>query len=412
MNSPASAPLRLHVPEPTGRPGQHTDFSYLHLSPAGAVRRPPIDTQPVDTSDLAFALIRVLDADGNAVGPWAPDLTPDQLRFGLRAMLKTRLFDARMLIAQRQKKLSFYMQCLGEEAIAVAHALALESGDMNFPTYRQQGLLMAREVPLVELMCQLFSNQRDPMKGRQLPVLYSFRKYGFFSISGNLATQMPQAVGWGMASAIKGDTKIASGWIGDGSTSEADFHTALTFAHVYRAPVIINVVNNQWAISTFEALAGGEGTTFAARGIGAGIAALRVDGNDFLAVHAASRWAADRARNNLGPTLIEWVTYRAGAHSTSDDPTKYRPADDWQHFPLGDPVARLKQHLIARGEWSDPQHTALQQELEVEIAAAQKEAESYGSLADGHVHSAASMFEDVYKDMPAHLLRQRQELGV
>ncbi|MEW6294257.1 MAG: 3-methyl-2-oxobutanoate dehydrogenase (2-methylpropanoyl-transferring) subunit alpha [Pseudomonadota bacterium] len=406
------APLRLHVPEPTGRPGQHTDFSYLHLSPAGAVRRPPIDTQPVETSDLAFALIRVLDDDGNAVGPWVPELTPEQLRFGLRAMLKTRIFDARMLIAQRQKKLSFYMQCLGEEAIAVAHALALEPGDMNFPTYRQQGLLMAREVPLVELMCQLFSNQRDPMKGRQLPVLYSFRKYGFFSISGNLATQMPQAVGWGMASAIKGDTKIASGWIGDGSTAEADFHTALTFAHVYRAPVIINVVNNQWAISTFEAIAGGEGTTFAARGIGAGIASLRVDGNDFLAVHAASRWAADRARNNLGPTLIEWVTYRAGAHSTSDDPTKYRPADDWQHFPLGDPVARLKQHLIARGEWSEDRHAAAQKELEAEIAAAQKEAESYGSLADGHVHSAASMFEDVYKDMPAHLLRQRQELGV
>ena len=288
----------------------------------------------------------------------------------------------------------------------------LDFEDLCFPTYRQQGLLMAREVPLVELMCQLFSNQRDPMKGRQLPVLYSFRKYGFFSISGNLATQMPQAVGWGMASAIKGDTKIASGWIGDGSTAEADFHTALTFAHVYRAPVIINVVNNQWAISTFEAIAGGEGTTFAARGIGAGIASLRVDGNDFLAVHAASRWAADRARNNLGPTLIEWVTYRAGAHSTSDAPTKYRPADDWQHFPLGDPVARLKQHLIARGEWSEDRHAAAQKELEAEIAAAQKEAESYGSLADGHVHSAASMFEDVYKDMPAHLLRQRQELGV
>lgn len=407
-----SIPLRLHVPEPTGRPGQHTDFSYLHVSPAGTVRRPPIDTQPVETSDLAFALIRVLDDDGNAVGPWVPELTPEQLRFGLRAMLKTRIFDARMLIAQRQKKLSFYMQCLGEEAIAVAHALALEPGDMNFPTYRQQGLLMAREVPLVELICQLFSNERDPMKGRQLPVLYSYRKYGFFSISGNLATQMPQAVGWGMASAIKGDTKIASGWIGDGSTAEADFHTALTFAHVYRAPVIINVVNNQWAISTFEAIAGGEGTTFAARGIGAGIASLRVDGNDFLAVHAASRWAADRARNNLGPTLIEWVTYRAGAHSTSDDPTKYRPADDWQHFPLGDPIARLKQHLIKLGEWSEEQHAAAQQALEAEIVAAQKEAESFGSLADGHVHSAASMFEDVYKDMPEHLLRQRQELGV
>ena len=224
------------------------------------------------------------------------------------------------------------------------------SGDMCFPTYRQQGLLLSRDdVDVVELMCQLLSNQRDPIRGRQLPVMYSYKRAGFFSISGNLATQFVQAVGWAMASAIKGDTQIASAWIGDGSTAEADFHNALTFAHVYRAPVILNVVNNQWAISTFQAIAGGEGTTFAARGVGAGIASLRVDGNDFLAVLAASRWAAERARRNLGPTLIEWVTYRAGAHSTSDDPSRYRPADDWQHFPLGDPVARLKQHLIGPG---------------------------------------------------------------
>ena len=187
------------------------------------------------------------------------------------------------------------------------------------------------------------------MKGRQLPVMYSYKRAGFFSISGNLATQFIQAVGWAMASAIKGDTKIASAWIGDGATAEADFHTALTFAHVYRAPVILNVVNNQWAISTFQAIAGGEATTFAARGVGCGIASLRVDGNDFLAVLAASRWAAERARSNLGPTLIEWLTYRAGAHSTSDDPSRYRPADDWQRFPLGDPIARLKQHLMRPG---------------------------------------------------------------
>ena len=328
-------------------------------------------------------------------------------------MMKTRIFDARMLIAQRQKKMSFYMQCLGEEAIAIAHALALDPGDMCFPTYRQQGLLLARDdVDMVEMICQLLSNERDPMKGRQLPVMYSYKRAGFFSISGNLATQFIQAVGWGMASAIKGDTRIASGWIGDGATAEADFHTALTFAHVYRAPVILNVVNNQWAISTFQAIAGGEGTTFAARGVGCGIASLRVDGNDFLAVHAASRWAAERARRNLGPTLIEWVTYRAGPHSTSDDPSKYRPADDWAHFPLGDPIARLKQHLIAIGAWSEQEHEALQKELEAQVAAAQKEAESYGTLADGHMRSAAEMFEDVYKDMPEHLRRQRQQLGV
>ena len=410
--TPHSA-LRLHVPEPTGRPGAKTDFSYLSISPAGAVRRPPTDTAPADTADLATSLVRVLDDDGRACGPWAPAMHPERLRRGLRAMMKTRVFDARMLIAQRQKKLSFYMQCLGEEAIAVAHSMALQDGDMCFPTYRQQGLLLARDdISMVELICQLMSNQRDPIKGRQLPVMYSYKRAGFFSISGNLATQVPQAVGWAMASAIKGDSKIASAWIGDGSTAESDFHTALTFAHVYRAPVIINVVNNQWAISTFQAIAGGEGTTFAQRGVGVGIASLRVDGNDFLAVYAASQWAAERARSNCGPTLIEWETYRAGPHSTSDDPSKYRPADDWQRFPLGDPIERLKKHLIAIGEWSEAQHEATQKELEAEVIAAQKEAETHGSLLDGRVPSAATMFDDVYKDMPEHLRRQRQQLGV
>ena len=404
-------PLRLHVPEPTGRPGHVTDFSYLHLAKAGAVRRPRVDIAPADCSDLAYTLVRVLDDDGRAVGPWDPGLDAESLRRGLRAMLKTRAFDARMVIAQRQKRITFYMQCLGEEAIAVAHTLALAPGDMCFPTYRQQGLLLARDdVAMVDMMCQLMSNARDPLKGRQLPVMYSYKRAGFFSISGNLATQFVQAVGWAMASAIKGDTKIASGWIGDGATAESDFHTALTFAHVYRAPVILSVVNNQWAISTFQAIAGGEATTFAARGIGCGIASLRVDGNDFLAVVAASRWAAERARRNLGPTLIEWITYRAGAHSTSDDPSRYRPKDDWQRFPLGDPVARLKQHLIGLGAWSEAEHEATTKELEAEVAAALKEAAKYGSLLDGHIPPVATMFEDVYKDMPAHLREQLRQV--
>lgn len=405
-------PLSLHVPEPTGRPGCKTDFSYLQMSPAGAVRRPEVDVLFGDTADLVTVLIRVLDDEGNAVGPWAPQIEPEQLRFGLRTMMKTRIFDARMVIGQRQKKMSFYMTSLGEEAIGTAHALALKDGDMCFPTYRQQSLLMAREYPMVDMICQLLSNERDPMKGRQLPVMYSVKSKGFFSISGNLATQVPQAVGWAMASAIKGDTKIASAWIGDGATAESDFNTALTFAHVYRAPCIINVVNNQWAISTFQAIAGGESVTFAARGVGSGIASLRVDGNDFLAVYAASCWAAERARRNLGPTLIEWVTYRAGPHSTSDDPSRYRPADDWSRFPLGDPIARLRQHLTKIGAWSDDEHARVQADLEAEVLAAQKEAEQYGTLADGRVPSAASMFEDVYKDMPEHLRRQRQQLGV
>ncbi len=408
---PTPQPLRLHVPEPSGRPGQATDFSYLHLSAAGEVRRPEPDASPASTADLAFTLVRVLDDEGQAVGPWAPPVDLPLLRRGLRAMMRTRAFDAKMLIAQRQKKISFYMQCLGEEAIATAHALALREGDMCFPTYRQQGLLLARDdVPMAELICQLMSNARDPLQGRQLPVMYSYKRAGFFSISGNLATQFIQAVGWGMASAIKGDTAIASAWVGDGATAESDFGTALTFAHVYRAPVILNVVNNQWAISTFQAIAGGEATTFAARGVGSGIASLRVDGNDFLAVLAASRWAAERARGNLGPTLIEWLTYRAGAHSTADDPSRYRPADDAQRFPLGDPIARLKQHLERLGAWSPEEHASVGKELEVEVATALKEAERHGgTLIDGHVPPLETMFEGVYKDMPAHLHEQLRQ---
>ncbi len=406
--SDAHPPLRLHVPEPSGRPGHPTDFSYLRLAAAGSVARPPVDVSPVDTAELAYTLIRVLDDEGHAVGPWAPEADLALLRRGLGAMLRLRAFDARMLIAQRQRKISFYMQALGEEAIATAHALAIAPGDMCFPTYRQQGLLLARDdISLVELMCQALSNARDPMRGRQLPVMYSYKRAGYFSITGNLATQYIQAVGWAMASAIKGDTKIASAWIGDGATAEADFHAALVFAHVYRAPVILNVVNNQYAISTFQAIAGGEAATFAARGVGAGIASLRVDGNDFLAVLAASRWATERARANLGPTLIEWVTYRAGAHSTSDDPSRYRPADDWQRFPLGDPVERLRRHLIGLGAWSDEEHERTRLAFEAEVAAALKEAESHGgALIDNHVPPVASMFEDVYKEMPRHLREQ------
>jgi len=405
-------PLSLHVPEPPARPGRETDFTYLALSPAGSVRMPPIDSRPAQTRDIAEALVRVTDEAGNAVGPWDPHADVELLKRGLRTMMLVRVFDGRMLTAQRQKKISFYMQSLGEEAVAVGQAAALGADDMCFPTYRQQGILIARGYPLVDMMCQLYSNDRDPVLGRQMPVMYTSHKHGFFSIAGNLGLQYIQAVGWAMASAIKGDTRIAAAFIGDGSTAEADFHNALTFAAVYRAPVILNVVNNQWAISSFQGIAGGEAATFAARGVGNGIASLRVDGNDFLAVLAATRWAAERARRNLGPTLIEWVTYRAGAHSTADDPSKYRPANDWARFPLGDPIARLAQHLTTLGAWSDDEQARVQKEVEAEVLAAQKVAESYGTLASGHVHSTATMFDDVYKDMPPHLARQREQAGL
>ena len=172
-----------------------------------------------------------------------------------------------------------------------------------------------------------------------MPVMYSSRAHGFFSISGNLGTQYIQAVGWAMASAIKGETRIASAWIGDGSTAEADFHSALTFAAVYRPPVILNIVNNQWAISSFRASQAA--TRRRSRRAAWATASRRCASTATTSSRCSRRRAGptERARRGFGPTLIEWITYRAGAHSTSDDPSKYRPADDWKHFPLGDPVA-------------------------------------------------------------------------
>jgi 2-oxoisovalerate dehydrogenase E1 component alpha subunit len=213
-----------------------------------------------------------------------------------------------------------------------------------------------------------------------------------------------------MAAAIKGEPHISSSWVGDGSTAEADFHYALTFAAVYQAPVILNVVNNQWAISTFQGFAGGERRSFASRGLGLGIPGVRVDGNDLLAVSAVTQWAAERARSGGGPTLIEHVTYRGGAHSTSDDPSRYRPKDEWKAFPLGDPVKRLKQHLIRNGHWTEEQHVALQEELKDYVNEAWKEAVSYGTMTDGPQLDVRVMFDDVYADVTPQLERQRQEL--
>jgi len=403
-------PLSLHVPEPRFRPGDTVDFSDVEVPPAGTARRPDTAAAPDSFTELAYGLVRVLDEDGQAVGPWDPRLTSELKRRILRAMALTRAYDERMFRAQRQGKTSFYMKSTGEEAVAVAAAFALDRDDMCFPSYRQQGLLIARDWDLVDMMNQVYSNKGDRLEGKQLPIMYSTKAGAFFSISGNLATQYPQAVGWAMASAAKGDTRIAATWCGEGSTAEGDFHSACTFASVYRAPVILNVVNNQWAISSFSGFAGAEATTFAARAIGYGIAGLRVDGNDALAVYAATQWAAERARTNQGPTLIELFTYRAEGHSTSDDPSQYRSAQEYGAWPLGDPIVRLKQHLIAIGEWDEERHAAMDRELAEQVRAAQKEAEKNGVLGHGLHQPLDTLFEGVYEEMPWHLREQQAQM--
>src|SRR3954451_13820310 len=401
--------LALHVPEPPFRPGDTPDFSSLKIPAAGAAPRPDVAAPATETHPLTTQLVRVLGDDHKAVGPWDPKLDADTLCKMLRDMVTVRVFEDRMYRAQRQGKTSFYMKCTGEESIAVAAAAALVRDDMHFPTYRQQGLLVARGYPLTEMMNQIYSNKGDKLKGRQLPIMYSDKAFGFFSISGNLGTQFPQAVGWAMAAAIKGDSRIAMGWIGDGATAEGDFHSAMTFAAVYNAPVVLAVVNNQWAISSFSGIAGGERATSAQRAVGYGIASLRVDGNDALAVYAAVKWAADRARGNGGPTLIELFTCRAEGHSTSDDPSGFRPTTEAKAWPLGDPIERLKAHLFALGEWDDDRHAAMTAECDAAVRAAQKESEKLGVLPEQGKADVGSMFDDVYADVPWHLREQREQ---
>lgn len=402
---------RLHIPLPPARPGADPDFSYVERVAAGEVARPDPHTRIRELSnDLIWRMVGVLDDEGVATGPWDPQLDPEHLIFGLRHMIETRLYDDHMLRMQRQGKISFYMKSRGEEAVAVAAAMALKPSDMLFPSYRVQGLQIARGRNLVDLMCQCLSNSKDMCKGRQMPVMYHWKRGNIFSISGNLTTQYPQAVGWAMAAAIKGEDDVAAAWIGEGSSAEADFHHAMTFASVYRAPVILNIVNNQYAISTFQGTAGGEHRPFAARGPGYGIPGIRVDGNDFLAVYAVTAWAAERARSGTGATLIELLTYRMDAHSTSDDPSRYRPKNEPEAWPYGDPVERLKRHLIKFGQWSESRHSALIEEVQKQVEGEWQQAVSYGTMTEGPFLDKNELFEDVYADMPNHLILQRQQM--
>ena len=398
----------LHIPDAPHRPGDEPRFATFTQQP-GDLSRPDPRIRYEALHDHAYGLVRVLGDDGSAGGPWDAKLSPDVLRRGLETMVRIRHFDTRMLTMQRQGRLSFYLESKGEEAVATAAGMALEPGDLLFPSYRQQALMLVRGESLVDMACQCIGNRRDRSKGRQMPVHYTSRELNVVSISSPVGTQCPQAVGAAMAFAYRGEKHLAATWLGEGTTAQGDFHYALNFASVYLPPTIINVVNNQWAISTHRNLATG-GKTFAARAEGFGLPGIRVDGNDFPAVYAVTQWAAQRARAGAGPTLIELLTYRRGAHSSSDDPSRYRAADEGRFWPGGCPIERLATHLILMGEWTEEQHKELERRAEKEVLAAFKEAETFGSLAEPGDFSPAMVFDDVYSQTPPHLQRQREEL--
>ena len=403
--------LRLRIPEPA-RGESHAD-KVRFISAAGEMAKPALDEKVERIALMRKQLVRVLDDDGNAVGAWVPELSADEkrrraARHDARAQLR-RSHAARASPGQD----SFYMQCTrrGGDRLRTT-AARCEPGDMHFPTYRQQGLLIAAGYPLVDMMNQVLSNVHDPLKGRQLPVMYSSKAHGFFSISGNLATQYVQAVGWAMASALRGGTEIASAWIGEGATAESDFHAALVFASTYQAPVILNIVNNHWAISTPEDFARGASATFADRGYGFSIPALRVDGNDYLAVYAVSQWAAERARANLGPDVDRVGHAAVGCALHLRRPVGVPPAGRSRTLPArrSDRPAATTPHRH-RGVGRRPPAVAAATRSTREVETAFAEADSHGSVKGGeHVGSPTTMFDDVFAELPRHLREQRDQV--
>lgn len=401
-------PMELRVPTAPYRPGDVPRFAAFSHQP-GELACPDTLAPFEALREHAAGIIRVLDDDAVAHGPWNPQLSAQQLRHGLEMMMRSRHLDARMMAAHRQGRLSFYLSSRGEEASAVAATIAYAHRDMLFPSYRQPGLYLVRGMPILTIMCQCIGNRFDHTKGRQMPVHYSWRAGNVVSFSSPVGTQLPQAVGAAMAFAYRGDRQVVGAWVGDGTSAQGDFHYALNFASVYSPPCVLHVVDNQWAISTHRDVATG-GRTFAGRAEAYGLPGLRVDGNDFLAVYAVEQWAIERARRGGGPTLVELVTYRCDAHSTSDDPAQYRAANEAESWPGGDPIERLKRHLIGIGEWNDAADRQLNKALEQEIIATFEHAEAYGSASSGVDFPAATLFDDVYCNLPAHLQLQLEEL--
>ena len=407
--APRDTDGKIHVPDAPFRPGEEASFENWPWKPGDLPMPDPKNCHFQDTVDLANGLVRVLDDDGNASGEWDPGLTSEQLLSGLEHMVRLRIFDDRMMKMQRTGLLSFYMRSLGEEAIAIAQTMALEEQDWIFPSYRQPGAQFVRGRDMVSMICHCIGNEEDNIKGRQMPVHYSYREGRFISISSPVGTQFSQAVGVSLASSYKGLDEVTITWIGDGASAEGDYHYALNFASVFNAPVILNLVNNQWTISTHANFATGTGS-FASRGIPFGLASIRVDGNDFLALYSVTKWARERAAAGSGATHIEVLTYRTGAHSSSDDPSRYRPKNEHAKWPGGDPVDRLKEHLIKLGEWSLDQHKELEERIDGEVIDAYKEAVKFGDLANGPYPSADTIFTEVYEEMPWHLREQHDEM--
>jgi 2-oxoisovalerate dehydrogenase E1 component alpha subunit len=358
------------------------------------------DREPAFEAERAFPLYRVLRDDGSAD---AEDvLLPDAELVALyRLMLLSRQLDERMVAMQRQGRIGFYIGAIGEEATVIGSARAMEPQDWLFPSYREHAAALLRGLPLATFVCDLLGNAGDAMLGHQMPCHEAWEPGHFASISSPIATQIPQAVGAAWAARIKGDDMVSLAWFGEGATSANDFHAGLNFAGVRKVPVVFLCRNNGWAISVpREVQTGSE--TIAQKAIAYGMAGVRVDGNDLLAVLAATRRARERAAAGEGPTLIECVTYRIEGHSTSDDPRAYRPAELVEPWRRKDPILRMRLFLEKRGLLGDAEDARLREEAKARILEAVREAEAHPPKPP-----LETMFEGVYSEP---LRQQREQL--
>jgi 2-oxoisovalerate dehydrogenase E1 component alpha subunit len=347
-----------------------------------------------------WPLFRVLSDDGNA-DPSQATLPDAELLSLYRWMLLSRQLDERMVAMQRQGRIGFYIGAVGEEATVFGTAAGMEQGDWIFPCYREHGAALLRGMPLVTFLCDLLGNAGDRMLGHQMPCHEAWRPGLYTSISSPIGTQIPQAVGAAWAARIKGDQMVSLVYFGEGATSSNDFHTGLNFAGVNKVPVVFACRNNGWAISVpRERQTAAE--TIAQKAIAYGMRGERVDGNDLLAVHAATRRARARAAAGEGPTLLEFVTYRLEGHSTSDDPKAYRAPELVEPWRKRDPILRLRIHLGIRGLLPEETDARIRSEVKAEVLRAIQSAESFEPRPP-----LESMFQEVYAEP---LWQQREQL--
>src|SRR5712671_7990573 len=303
-----------------------------------------------------------------------PRPSPETLLRLYREMVRLRTLDERMMTLQRQGRVGFYGACTGQEAATLASAIALEPLDWIFPALREASAMLLRGFPLVPYLCQVFGNSGDETKGRQMPSHMASRRVNQVSWSSCIGTQLPQAVGAAMAARIKGDRTVVAAYMGDGATSEGDFHVAMNFAGVFKAPVVFVCQNNHWAISvpTQKQTAS---ESIAIKAVAYGFEGVKVDGNDAEAVYAAMKAAVDRARSGGGPTLVECETYRIGAHSSSDDPSRYRDEGEVEQWRKRDPLDLMRARLQGWGLWSAREEDELRAQVLEDVNRAISEAE-------------------------------------